>query len=58
MPTLKMKSTRISRLTSEETMKLKKWSWHPKALAARIRRWRKSLGLVYDRSERRWIKPH
>jgi hypothetical protein len=39
-------------------MKLKKWSWHPKALAARIRRWRKSLGLVYDRSERRWIKPH
>jgi len=38
--------------------KQRKFSWHPKALAARFRRWRKAMKMVYDRSERRWIKPH
>ena len=45
------------KMQREATMR-RTWSWHPKAVAARRQRWRKSLGLVYDRSERRCVLPH
>jgi hypothetical protein len=35
----------------------RRWSEHPKAKAARFQRWRRSQGLIYNRSERRWILP-
>jgi hypothetical protein len=44
------------KMQREATMR-KTWSWLPKAVARR-QRWRKPLGLVYDRSERRWVLPH
>src|SRR5262249_33846813 len=45
------------RETPADRMLARRWSEHPKAKAARFQRWRKSQGLIYDRSKRRWILP-